>query len=130
MNYSALTNWRYLKTKINIIKKYIMQLNELHIQNFRCFTDYRITFASGLTVLFGKNGTGKTTLIHAIHKALSFAFKRDKEEKALNLGAGFPDLKPRDYSTLGTRRLSRISRRLSWTVAWVLHQRTTVKSYA
>lgn len=31
-----------------------MQLNELHIQNFRCFTDYRITFASGLTVLFGK----------------------------------------------------------------------------
>lgn len=28
-----------------------MQLNELHIQNFRCFTDYRITFASGLTVL-------------------------------------------------------------------------------
>ncbi len=29
-----------------------------------------------------------------------------------------------------TRRLSRISRRLSWTVAWVLRQRTTVKSYA
>ena len=75
-----------------------MQLNELHIQNFRCFSDYQITFAPGLTVLFGKNGTGKTTLIHAIHKALSFAFKRDKEEKALNLGAGFPDLKPRDYS--------------------------------
>ena len=80
-----------------------MQLNELHIQNFRCFTDYRITFASGLTVLFGKNGTGKTTLIHAIHKALSFAFKRDKEEKALNLGAGFPDLKPRDYSKTDMR---------------------------
>lgn len=54
-----------------------MQLNELHIQNFRCFSDYHITFAPGLTVLFGKNGTGKTTLIHAIHKALSFAFKRD-----------------------------------------------------
>ena len=75
-----------------------MQLNELHIQNFRCFSDYQITFAPGLTVLFGKNGTGKTTLIHAIHKALSFAFKRDKEEKALSLSAGFPDLKPRDYS--------------------------------
>lgn len=74
-----------------------MQLNELYIQNFRCFRDYRITFASGITVLFGKNGTGKTTLIHAIHKALSFAFKREKDEKALNLGAGFPNLKPRDY---------------------------------
>lgn len=75
-----------------------MQLNELYIQNFRCFRDYRITFAPGVTVLFGKNGTGKTTLIHAIHKALSFAFKREKDEKALNLGAGFSDLKPRDYN--------------------------------
>ena len=28
-----------------------MQLNELHIQNFRCFSDYQITFAPGLTVL-------------------------------------------------------------------------------
>lgn len=75
-----------------------MQLNELYIQNFRCFRDYRITFAPGVTVLFGKNGSGKTTLIHAIHKALSFAFKREKDDKALNLGAGFSDLKPRDYS--------------------------------
>lgn len=78
-----------------------MQLNELHIHNFRCFHDYRISFAPGVTVLFGKNGSGKTTLIHAIHKALSFAFKREKEEKdnnALNLGAGFSDLKPRNYN--------------------------------
>lgn len=75
-----------------------MQLNELYIQNFRCFHDYHITFAPGTTVLFGKNGTGKTTLIHAIHKALSFAFKREKDENALNLGAGFSDLKPRDYN--------------------------------
>lgn len=49
-------------------------------------------------MLFGKNGSGKTTLIHAIHKALSFIFKREKESDALNLGAGFPDLKPRNYS--------------------------------
>lgn len=75
-----------------------MQLNELYIQNFRCFRDYHITFAPRLTVLFGKNGTGKTTLIHAIHKALSFAFKREKGEGGLNLGAGFPELKPRDYN--------------------------------
>lgn len=75
-----------------------MQLNELYIQNFRCFQDYRISFAPGVTVLFGKNGSGKTTLIHAIHKALSFAFKREEGENSLNLGAGFPDLKPRNYN--------------------------------
>lgn len=74
-----------------------MQLNRLHIQNFRCFGDYIISFAPGLTVLFGKNGSGKSTLIHAIHKALSFAFKREKGDDALNLGAGFSDLKPRNY---------------------------------
>lgn len=75
-----------------------MQLNKLYIQNFRCFGDYNISFAPRLTVLFGKNGSGKSTLIHAIHKALSFAFKREKGDDALNLGAGFPDLKPRNYS--------------------------------
>lgn len=75
-----------------------MQLNKLYIQNFRCFPDYRISFAPGVTVLFGKNGSGKSTLIHAIHKALSFAFKREKGENALNLGAGFSDLKPRNYN--------------------------------
>ena len=47
-----------------------MYLKKLHITNFRCFSDYTIEFAPGVTVLFGKNGTGKSTLIHAIHKAL------------------------------------------------------------
>ncbi len=74
-----------------------MYLKKLHISNFRCFRDYTIEFAPGVTVLFGKNGSGKSTLIHAIHKALSFAFNRSKSPKAMNLGAGFPDLKPRDY---------------------------------
>lgn len=53
-----------------------MYLKKLHISNFRCFRDYTIEFAPGVTVLFGKNGSGKSTLIHAIHKALSFAFKK------------------------------------------------------
>lgn len=75
-----------------------MYLKSLHIKNFRCFADYTIEFAPGVTVLFGKNGSGKTTLIHAIHKALSFAFKEDTSEDALNLGAGFLDLKPRNYN--------------------------------
>lgn len=74
-----------------------MYLKSLHIKNFRCFADYTIEFAPGVTVLFGKNGSGKTTLIHAIHKALSFAFERDTENDAFNLGSGFPNLKPRNY---------------------------------
>ena len=75
-----------------------MYLKKLHISNFRCFRDYTIEFAPGVTVLFGKNGSGKSTLIHAIHKALSFAFYKDtKREDALNLGAGFPEIKHRNF---------------------------------
>jgi len=48
-----------------------MQLKEITIRNFRCFSKYKVTLAPHVTVLYGKNGAGKTTLIHAIHKALS-----------------------------------------------------------
>lgn len=75
-----------------------MYLKKLHISNFRCFRDYTIEFAPGVTVLFGKNGSGKSTLIHAIHKALSFAFYKDTKRKdAMNFGAGFPELKHRNF---------------------------------
>lgn len=76
-----------------------MYLKKLHISNFRCFRDYTIEFAPGVTVLFGKNGSGKSTLIHAIHKALSFAFYKDTKRKdAMNFGAGFPELKHRNFN--------------------------------
>ena len=77
-----------------------MYLKRLHITNFRCFSDYTVEFAPGVTVLFGKNGTGKSTLIHAIHKALSFAFdKRNKLEKEANtLSSGFKSLKQQEYN--------------------------------
>ncbi len=55
-----------------------MYLKKLHIKNFRCFSNYEIEFASHVTVLFGKNGSGKTSLIHALHKALSFMMISEK----------------------------------------------------
>lgn len=76
-----------------------MYLKKLHISNFRCFRDYTIEFAPGVTVLFGVNGSGKSTLIHAIHKALSFAFKKNKpKEGAITLSSGFQSLKPNPYN--------------------------------
>ena len=82
-----------------------MHLDKLHITTFRCFTDYEIEFAPSVTILFGKNGAGKSTLIHAIHKALSFVFKRNtKDEKGFDLTSGFPELKVEQYTkTDGTR---------------------------
>lgn len=76
-----------------------MYLKKVHIKNFRCFMDYEVEFAPRVTVLFGKNGAGKSTLIHAIHKALSFVFKRNtSKEKGLDLTSGFPELKVEQYT--------------------------------
>lgn len=76
-----------------------MKLNKLVIDNFRCFKHYEIEFALGITVLIGKNGTGKSSLIHAIHYALSFILTKrvstEANERLLGddfLSAGNPDL--------------------------------------
>lgn len=70
-----------------------MRLNKIHIENFRCFKNYDVVLAPSVTVLIGKNGAGKSTLIHALHKALSFIFKKDQDPKAKTICAGITSLK-------------------------------------
>lgn len=55
-----------------------MILENIIIKNFRCFKEFSLEFGGKCTVVFGKNGTGKTTLINALHKALSFVMYSDK----------------------------------------------------
>lgn len=55
-----------------------MIIKDIEIKNFRCFRKLKVAFGDKVTVLFGKNGTGKSTLIHALHKALSFIMYSDK----------------------------------------------------
>ena len=80
-----------------------MYLKKLNIKYFRCFKneekDFEVEFAPRVTVLFGKNGSGKSSLIHAIHKALSFIFHKDRGNNKIsnNLIVGFPELKVEKY---------------------------------
>lgn len=80
-----------------------MYLKKLNIKYFRCFKneerDFEVEFAPRVTVLFGKNGSGKSSLIHAIHKALSFIFHKDRGNNKMsnNLTVGFPELKVEKY---------------------------------
>ena len=51
-----------------------MYLEKLKLHNFRCYEKLEIDFNRQLTVLVGKNGSGKTTVLEAIAIALGTWF--------------------------------------------------------
>lgn len=72
-----------------------MTFNSLEIKNFRCFSNYKIGFAPETTVLIGKNGEGKTTVIDAIKQSLSFLFSKDKSiASPASASAGYLNMTP------------------------------------
>jgi len=44
-----------------------MFIKQLKVTNFRCFSSTNITFEQPVTIISGDNGTGKTSLLEAIH---------------------------------------------------------------
>ena len=53
-----------------------MHLMDLHLKNFRAFEERAFKFAPGMTLLVGENGSGKTTVLEAIHLlALTRSFR-------------------------------------------------------
>lgn len=44
-----------------------MQLKSITIKNFRCFADLTLNFDNKFVLISGNNGTGKTSLLEAIH---------------------------------------------------------------
>lgn len=55
-----------------------MRIKNIVIKDFRCFNKFECQFKPGVNVLIGRNGAGKLTLIHSIHKAMSFIFSNDR----------------------------------------------------
>lgn len=55
-----------------------MNLINVNITNFRCFKAYHLDFAPSTTILIGKNGAGKSTVLKAIESVLSMIFAKDK----------------------------------------------------
>ena len=51
-----------------------MKLHKIEINNFHCYQKAEIPFGKKTTILFGKNGSGKTSLIQALANALSVFF--------------------------------------------------------
>lgn len=57
-----------------------MNLNHINIKNFRCFEEIDFDFGISSTVFIGKNGSGKSSILSAIRKGLSFMFADNKQE--------------------------------------------------
>jgi len=55
-----------------------MQLIESTFNNFRCFKEYHINYGIKTTVFIGKNGTGKSSILSAIRRGMSFMFAKPK----------------------------------------------------
>lgn len=47
-----------------------MRLDQLHIQNFRCYEDATFDFQPGFNLVVGVNGSGKTSLLQAVASSL------------------------------------------------------------
>lgn len=76
-----------------------MRINNIKIENFRGVSRLQMDFVPGATILIGKNGTGKTTLVSALHKSLSFIFSKDTSvKKDMNLTSGIPSLRVEKFN--------------------------------
>lgn len=55
-----------------------MKLIESTFINFRCFKCYELKYCKETTVIIGKNGTGKSSVLSGIRRGLSFMFAKPK----------------------------------------------------
>ena len=70
-----------------------MILHKIKIENFRCFTEFTINFAPKVSVIIGRNGAGKSSLLKAMLYALSFVFSKEESLGQELLVSGNYDVK-------------------------------------
>ena len=65
-----------------------MRLDQLHIQNFRCYEDATFDFQPGFNLVVGVNGSGKTSLLQAVANVPGFGDRLAEATRTLNLLTG------------------------------------------
>lgn len=82
-----------------------MKLTRLQLHNYRNYRDFSIEFGKEVTILIGKNGSGKTNLIKAVRQLLSFVFSKRKGEPQYSFIAS-SDRKVNSFKPLDARYAS------------------------
>lgn len=86
-----------------------MNIQKLQIKDFKCFAEYELKPAPQTTIIIGRNGAGKTSILQAFKIGLSFIFANDKSLGNDFLSAGNPALKVISYEP-GDFRLDTVTR--------------------
>lgn len=68
-----------------------MKLRRIKLTDFRCFKEYEIGFKSGVNLLIGENGSGKTSVIRSVTLALNAFFKGFSDENTSCAGIAAED---------------------------------------
>lgn len=58
-----------------------MKLRTIELKNYRCYENNDFHFGSDTTLIIGKNGTGKSSLLSAIRKGMTFIFSNSDGNK-------------------------------------------------
>jgi DNA replication and repair protein RecF len=67
----------------------VARISRLHLTNFRNFADLELSLAPGVSVFFGDNAQGKTTLLEAVYLlAIARSFRAENEREVVNVRAG------------------------------------------
>ncbi len=73
-----------------------MRLRSLRLLSFRAHAETEVTFAPGVNLLYGPNGSGKTNLLEAVHYlCLSKSFLTTQDTHALRQGCPFFEVEGR-----------------------------------
>ena len=65
-----------------------MEINNIKMISFRNHENTNINFNSGLTIIWGINGSGKTSILEAIHSlSIGKSFKTNNKKELIKEGA-------------------------------------------
>lgn len=94
-----------------------MQIKSLTLKNFRGFKDTEIAFSEGLTVLVGVNGAGKSSVLDALAKMLSWAVARVRTENGSGNRMEMTDIRNGAEGALVSIRIVYSSVEYGWALA-------------
>ena len=76
-----------------------MNLNNIHLRNFRSYDEISLEFDPGVNLIIGDNAQGKTNLLEAIaYLGSGKAFRTQKSSELVKLGAEFAELEGQVFS--------------------------------